>query len=79
MKLSGTVITTAAAAVMNKLLNKLFGFEVSTEIQDLPRGKAKQTTHGEDGKVEDPRVSGLCNADTQLHMVIHYHQQVGKN
>jgi len=33
---------------MNKLLNQLLGFEVSTEVENLPRGQAKQTTHGED-------------------------------
>jgi len=29
----------------NELLNKFLGLEVSAQIEDLPRGEAKQTTH----------------------------------
>ena len=41
------------------LIDELFRLEILSEVQNLPRGQAEQTTHGEDAEVQHPRVGAL--------------------
>ena len=48
-------------------LYEFLGFEVLSEVQNLPSGKTEETAHGENGKVQH---SGICRFICVSHLKI---------
>jgi len=46
-----------------RLFDEFFGFEVSAEVQNLPRRQTQKTAHTEDAEEQDAAVGFLCGEE----------------